>query len=127
MTFVIARPGEADPGRSTAAPGNVIRAISSPPTAGMSPVGQSFGMRREKVMQKIVEEVSAVNPVTVRLVGGPASIDGAARVREVDAREDKIKLPHQGGYEHFERVAETPAGARPVPEFHWTMRTKAAE
>jgi len=78
-------------------------------------------------MQKIVDGVLAGNPVTVRLVGGPASIDGAARVREVDAQEDKIKLPHQGGYEHFERVAETPAGERPVPEFRWTMRTKAAE
>jgi hypothetical protein len=80
-------------------------------------------MRREMVMQKIADGVS----VTVRLVGGPASIGGAARVREVDAQENKIKLPHQGGYEHFERVAETAAGERTVPEFRWTMRTKAAE
>ncbi|HET6710669.1 DUF5988 family protein [Amycolatopsis sp.] len=121
MTFVIARPGEAV-GCSTAAPANVIRAIFSPP-AGMFPAGQNLRHAEEMVMQKIVDGVS----VTARLVGGPASIDGAARVREVDARESKIKLPHQGGYEHFERVAETPAGDRPVTEFHWTMRTKAAE
>ena len=55
-------------------------------------------------MQKIVDGASAGNPVTVRLIGGPTSIADAARVREVGAHEEKIKLPHQGGYEHFERV-----------------------
>ena len=77
-------------------------------------------------MQKIVDGTPAEKPVTVKLVGGPASIGGAARVREVAAHEEKIKLPHQGGYEHFERVAETPPGELPGTVFSWTMRTKAA-
>ena len=78
-------------------------------------------------MQKIVDGASAGNPVTVRLIGGPTSIADAARVREVGAHEEKIKLPHQGGYEHFERVAEALPGKVSVTVFRWTMRTKAAE
>jgi len=78
-------------------------------------------------MREIIDGALAGNPVTVQLVGGPTSIGDAVRVCEVGAHEEKIKLPHQGGYEHFERVAETLPGNVSVAVFRWTMRTKAAE
>jgi hypothetical protein len=78
-------------------------------------------------MRKTIDGSSAGKPVTVMLVGGPASIGGDARVQDVGAHEDKVKLPHQGGYEHFERVAETAPGEPSAPVFRWTMRTKTAE
>jgi uncharacterized protein DUF5988 len=93
----------------------------------MFPAEFTFGMRRDIVMREIIDGALAGNPVMVQLVGGPASIGDGARVREVDAHEEKIKLPHQGGYEHFERAAETLPGKVSVTVFRWTMRTKAAE
>lgn len=70
-------------------------------------------------------EIIAVQAV---LQGGPASIPAAARVQEVGPLEEKIKLPHYGGYEHFERMAslvEDPSGREVI--FRWTMRTEVAE
>lgn len=66
------------------------------------------------------------HPGDVRAVleGGPADLPGALRVLGTlpDAR--TVKIPHRGGYEHFERAED---GADGVQVFSWTMRTKIAE
>ena len=62
------------------------------------------------------------------LHGGPENIPDEKRVQPVGPLDEKIKLPHYGGYEHFERIAELDAGG--VSEgivFRWTMRTEIAE
>jgi Family of unknown function (DUF5988) len=71
---------------------------------------------------------SAARSVRAVLEGGPASIPRASRVQAVGPHEEKIKLPHHGGYEHFERTGE-PGGGAPYQEvvFRWTMRTEIAE
>lgn len=62
------------------------------------------------------------------LEGGPESIPEASRIRAVDPQEEKIKLPHYGGYEHFERVGWLDEGpSSPSLIYRWTMRTKVAE
>jgi len=70
-------------------------------------------------------EIIAVEAV---LQGGPASIPAASRVREVGPGEEKIKLSHYGGYEHFERTVSLVAdpSCRQVI-YRWTMRTEVAE
>lgn len=62
------------------------------------------------------------------LEGGPESIPEASRIRAVDPQEEKIKLPHYGGYEHFERVGwlDEDTSSRQLI-YRWTMRTKVAE
>jgi hypothetical protein len=66
--------------------------------------------------------------VRAMLEGGPATIPVASRTRTVGPHDEKIKLPHYGGYEHFERSGEPGenAGDREVV-FRWTMRTEMAE
>jgi hypothetical protein len=39
----------------------------------------------------------------------------------------KIKILHNGGYEHFERVEEAGFGPAERATFRWIMRTKIAE
>jgi hypothetical protein len=66
--------------------------------------------------------------IDVLLEGGPADIPAAARVRRVDAGDEKVKLPHRGGHEHFERTDERrwqDGVARVL--FRWTVRTRVAE
>jgi Family of unknown function (DUF5988) len=69
--------------------------------------------------------------VTAVLLGGPVSLPQALRRRQVDARENKIKIPHMGGYEHFFRAGgddeEFIASAGLPLIFNWAMRTKIAE
>jgi hypothetical protein len=66
--------------------------------------------------------------VEVVLEGGPADLSAAARRRRVAADEAKVKVPHHGGYEHFERTDEQryTDGVRAVL-FRWTARTRVAE
>jgi hypothetical protein len=69
--------------------------------------------------------------VTAVLLGGPASLSPAQRRQQVPARENKIKIPHMGGYEHFLRAGgddeEFAASAGLPLIFNWAMRTKIAE
>ncbi|GAB1819021.1 DUF5988 family protein [Herbidospora sp. RD11066] len=58
--------------------------------------------------------------VDVILEGGPASCPRRTRV---EPHAGKVKIPNQGGYEHFERVES----GHPEWIFRWTMRTKIAE
>lgn len=54
------------------------------------------------------------------MAGGPADLPD--RTRRVATGEERITVPHLGGYEHFER---DPASSRPV--YRWSYRTKVAE
>ncbi len=79
-------------------------------------------------MQDIVNYTSEANSVWAVLVGGPASIPKALRTQTVKPIEQKIKIPHYGGYEHFERTVgldEITSSEKVV--FRWTMRTELAE
>jgi hypothetical protein len=57
--------------------------------------------------------------VDVVLEGGPNDLPAEARKRRVPAGDQKVKVEHCGGYEHFERSG---AGV-----YRWTARTKIAE
>ena len=73
-------------------------------------------------------EAIVTSSVQALLEGGPESIPAAARIQEVSPADEKIKLPHHGGYEHFERViglAEGTAAKHLI--YRWTMRTEVAE
>ena len=79
-------------------------------------------------MDSTAKTTSTVKSVRAILHGGPESIPNETRVQLVSPLEEKIKLPHYGGYEHFERIAEIDTGG--ILEeitFNWTMRTEMAE
>jgi Family of unknown function (DUF5988) len=75
-----------------------------------------------------VEENSAAISISAVLEGGPPTLPEAMRTQTVSAFAQKIKIPHYGGYEHFERTAECEenTSANPIV-FRWTMRTEVAE
>ena len=75
-------------------------------------------------VSKIEEDFQIVQAV---LRGGPSSIPAALRVQEVSALAEKIKVPHLGGYEHFNRSSPIEGAASGQVLFHWTMRTEIAE
>jgi uncharacterized protein DUF5988 len=58
------------------------------------------------------------------LEDGPADLPAELRRRIVEADSYTVKVPHLGGYEHFERVADS-GDASAV--FRWTARTRIAE
>jgi hypothetical protein len=64
--------------------------------------------------------------ITAVLQGGPSDLPESARTRQADGSGDTIKIMHRGGYEHFEPVADAPAGAGTVI-YRWTTRTRIAE
>jgi len=79
-------------------------------------------------MSDVTETTSTVRPVRAILHGGPESIPNETRVQLVSPLDEKIKLPHYGGYEHFERIAMLDASGAPEEIiFRWTMRTEMAE
>lgn len=62
------------------------------------------------------------------LEGGPSTIPDASRTQMVSAIDEKVKLPHYGGYEHFERIGEIDDISPPERiTYYWTMRTEVAE
>lgn len=62
------------------------------------------------------------------LEGGPSDLPPTARTGRVAAGEEKIKVAHRGGYEHFERTAAPAAAASAASVvYRWTTRTKMAE
>lgn len=79
-------------------------------------------------MDNIVVDTVEVSSVQAVLEGGPASIPAASRIQDVGPLEEKVKLPHYGGYEHFERTVSLveDTSCRQVI-FRWTMRTEMAE
>lgn len=67
----------------------------------------------------------AVALTEVVLHGGPIDLPAELRTQVLAADAEKIKIPHYGGYEHFERTPATDAAGALV--FHWTGRTRIAE
>ncbi len=62
------------------------------------------------------------------LEGGPKDFPNELRLRVTGKNDDRIKVQHRGGYEHFERTDERRAlieGEAVV--FRWTTRTLIAE
>jgi hypothetical protein len=62
------------------------------------------------------------------LEGGPATIPIASRIQAVGPLDEKIKLSHYGGYEHFVRtgsLVEDTSCQQIV--FRWSTRTEIAE
>jgi hypothetical protein len=79
-------------------------------------------------MSDTTETTSIVKTIRAILHGGPESIANETRIQLVGPLDEKIKLPHYGGYEHFERISATDDTS--IPEeiaFRWTMRTEMAE
>ena len=78
-------------------------------------------------MENIMEAVE-LNTVQAVLVGGPESIPATSRVQDVCPFDEKVKLPHYGGYEHFERTGSLveDTSCRQII-YRWTMRTELAE
>jgi hypothetical protein len=64
--------------------------------------------------------------VDVVLVGGPSDLPESARGQRMQLDQYKIKVPHHGGYEHFELADGAPVAAGPLV-LHWTGRTRVAE
>lgn len=66
--------------------------------------------------------------IRVLLVGGPAGLSEADRIREVDTLSDRVKLFRGNCYEHFAYTGESQDlnGAR-LPVFQWCYKTKIAE
>lgn len=63
--------------------------------------------------------------VDVVLQGGPQGISPAGVLSGASlAGQDRLKIPHRGGYEHFERLANAVQG---TAVFQWVARTKLAE
>lgn len=63
------------------------------------------------------------------LEGGPTTFPAHLRSHRVSPTEQKVKIAHYGGYEHFERGPDTgdpPPRSGPVV-FRWTTRTRVAE
>ncbi len=79
-------------------------------------------------MNDTTATATTVQSVRAILHGGPASIPNERRVQLVSPLDEKIKLPHYGGYEHFERTAVLDtSGISGGIAFRWTMRTEVAE
>jgi hypothetical protein len=77
-------------------------------------------------MDSTTKTTSTAESVRAILHGGPETIPNETRVQLVSPLEEKIKLPHYGGYEHFERLAAISDISDEIG-FHWTMRTEIAE
>jgi hypothetical protein len=79
-------------------------------------------------MSDATEATSRVRSVRAILHGGPESIPNETRIQLVSPLDEKIKLPHYGGYEHFERITALDAsGISEEIIFRWTTRTEMAE
>jgi hypothetical protein len=82
----------------------------------------------ESSMEDMVMSIVEADPVQAIVEGGPATIPHASRVRAVSPLDEKVKLPHYGGYEHFERTGHLVPDTSGLPViFRWTMRTEMAE
>jgi hypothetical protein len=82
---------------------------------------------KDSQMTEVLKAGSGHGSVQAILEGGPASIPQTSRLRLVNPSDQKVKVPHCGGYEHFERVEPSEEDAAAEIIFHWTMRTKVAE
>ena len=79
-------------------------------------------------MKDMTMDTAEINSVQAVLEGGPETIPAASRIQEVNPLDEKVKLPHYGGYEHFERIGSLTQdlSCRQII-YRWTMRTELAE
>jgi hypothetical protein len=79
-------------------------------------------------MEDMVIQMVDVNSIHAVLEGGPVTIPDTSRTQVVSPFDEKVKLPHYGGYEHFERTVSLveDTSCRQII-FRWTMRTELAE
>jgi hypothetical protein len=61
------------------------------------------------------------------LEGGPLDIPPGARRCRAPFDSERIKLQHQGGYEHFERSEAAPVTGGEPTVYRWVARTRIAE
>lgn len=79
-------------------------------------------------MDEIAGYAPGANLTWAVLEGGPEGLPEASRQQVVSPVDDKIKIAHYGGYEHFERTDMLDeSGSLPQIVFRWTTRTKMAE
>ncbi|WP_432906167.1 DUF5988 family protein [Micromonospora matsumotoense] len=62
--------------------------------------------------------------VLIALEGGPASLPPELRSQRISPDAPKVKVPHHGGYEHFERPDD---GDDEPLVFRWAYRSRIAE
>lgn len=79
-------------------------------------------------MEEMVMDMVDLNSIQAVLEGGPATIPDTSRIQVVSPFDEKVKLPHYGGYEHFERTVSLveDTSCRQIV-FRWTTRTELAE
>jgi hypothetical protein len=61
------------------------------------------------------------------LEGGPVTLPTDSRTQQVNPDDRIIKVPHYGGYEHFERVGPSFGNADRPLVYQWVRRTRIAE
>jgi hypothetical protein len=79
-------------------------------------------------MDEIATHATSAHLMWAVLDGGPEGLPEASRLQVVSPVDDKIKIVHYGGYEHFERtdmLDEIDSLQRIV--FRWITRTEMAE
>lgn len=74
----------------------------------------------------VVADGSSGHLVDAVLHGGPADLPHETRAQRVHREEKKVKIPHYGGHEHFERDGAALDGRAEVV-FRWIGRTRVAE
>lgn len=72
-------------------------------------------------------DASVPSALIAILEGGPEDIPSASRVQRVGPFDNRIKLPHYGGYEHFERASGLDDSTAGRSIFRWVTRTEVAE
>jgi hypothetical protein len=79
-------------------------------------------------MGDFAKAASETSIVRALLIGGPSDIPDRARTQMAGPRDEKIKIPHYGGYEHFARADLFDHDNTPDQViYRWTMRTEMAE
>jgi hypothetical protein len=74
------------------------------------------------------DQALSIDAVDVVLEGGPGDLPDSERHRRATTQEEKVKVAHRGGYEHFERTSEVSSVfGEPRLVFRWTTRTRMAE
>lgn len=74
-----------------------------------------------------MKEGAQVAEEIVRLEGGPADLPVDRTAYRVAPGDQKVKIMHNGGYEHFERVEGESSPVDGTAVFRWTFRTKVCD
>jgi hypothetical protein len=79
-------------------------------------------------MKDMLLDSSDASIVLAVLEGGPATIPDTSRIQSVSPLQEKIKVPHYGGYEHFVRTSglDENGSSRHIV-YRWATRTEMAE